>query len=162
MNNSIAINLDAVSPVGLNLQQLKQSEYFGEEYGTLLKNSAGSLTQAYGYDVSSTFMVAKHDLRPNDLQTEILNLFLEKFFLIEDQIDPQRLQFTITKAMDDEICINRKAAVGGRVKIIINDDGVIAFSFLPDPAASGCATVLDFYSKDKLGFKGLSYLFFGL
>jgi hypothetical protein len=132
MNNTTAINLIGDSPVGLNLQQLRQSEYFGDEYIAVLKNSEGSLTQVYGYDVSSTFMVAKHDLRPNPLQTEILNTFLYEFFLIEDKIDPQRLQFTITKAMDDEICINRDASFGGRVKVIIHDDGVIALSFLPD------------------------------
>lgn len=158
--SNITINPDSDQANGLDLRQLKQSEYFREkEYNNLLKDNAGSLTQVYGNDVNSIFIVAQQYLSPNGLQIEILKYFLEAFLYIEDKIDPERLKFSITKAADDEICINRKATGSGRVKIIINDDGIIAFSYLPSTNIDSKG-VLDFYNKGNTDFETLSYNFF--
>jgi hypothetical protein len=156
------ITLNAANAVGsgMNIQQLKQSKCFGQtEYDKVLKDNEGTLTQVYGDDVNSIFWVAYNNLIPNKLQTEILHLFQEKLHYIEKQIDPERLKFTITKAMDDEICINRKATSGGRIKLIINDDGVIAFSFLPDKGNKR-EKVLDFYIMSSVDFETLAFDFF--
>ena len=160
MNNVITINTNNKSESGLDLQKLKESNYMRDkEYNGLLKENAGSLTQAYGNDTLSRFRVAYQYLMPNDLQIEILDLFRSALITIENKIDPERLKFTITKAMDDEICVNRQATNDGRVKLIVNDDGVIALSFEPNKG-SNKNSVLEFFNKDTADFETLAYYFF--
>lgn len=162
INITINPHPNKTSDSGLDIQRLKESSYFRdrEEYSDLVKNNAGSLTQAYGNDASSIFMVAYQDLVPNAIQMEILSSFLLALISIENMIDPERLKFTITKAMDNEICINRPATTGGRVKLIINDDGVIALSYLPNKTSQR-KSELEFYDKNT-EFESLAYSFFKL
>jgi hypothetical protein len=157
--NNITINPNNKSESGLDLQKLKESNYLRDkEYDEILKVNSGSLTQAYGNDTVSIFRVAYQDYMPNDLQIEILDLFRSALLNIEKEIDPERLKFTITKAMDNEICVNRNATNGGRVKLIVNDDGVIALSFLPNKI-SNKKSELEFYEKNIVDFELLAYLF---
>jgi hypothetical protein len=158
--NSITINENNKTEAGLDLQKLKESNFMRENgYNELLKDNAGSLTQAYGNDTISTFRVAYQNLKPNDLQIEILDLFRAALMVIEDKIDPERLRFTITKALDDEICINRAATSGGRVKLIINDDGVIALSYIPSKTSSK-KSALEFHDQENADYEALAYTFF--
>ena len=159
--SNINLNIPEDVESGMNIQQLKQSKYFEgiEYYDKVLENNNGTLTQVYGDDVNSVFLVAHKKLLPNKEQTEILHFFQEKLNYVEKQIDPERLRFTITKAMDDEICINRKATSGGRIKLIINDDGVIAFSFLPDKGNKE-KKLLTFHTVDTADFESLAFTFF--
>ena|ERR1035438_3662209 len=158
--NKITINYESIADTGLNINQLKQSNCFSSEYEHLFQDSKGALTQVYGDDVDSIFEVAISKLNPNDIQVEILQGFQEQLKYIENCIDPERLKFTITRAMDNEICINRKATTGGRVKLIINEDGTIALSFLPDKG-SNQGKSLDFYSiENQDNFERIAYDFF--
>lgn len=159
--SNIKLNTSDVKDSGLNIQELKESQCFGSsEYDKILENNEGALTQAYGNDVNSIFLVAYKSFSPNPSQIEILQSFENSLHYIEQQIDPKRLKFTITKAEDDEICINRKAETSGRVKIIINDDGVIAFSYLPDKYSKN-ENVLEFYRpKENIDFESLVFRFF--
>jgi hypothetical protein len=160
MSSSITINVSNRVESGLDLQKLKESNYMRDrEYDNLLAITAGSLTQAYGNDAISVFRVAYQDLLPNDLQIEILDRFRAALIVIENMINPDRLRFTITKAMDDEICVNRPATNGGRVKLIVNDDGIIALSFIPN-RESAYNDVLEFYNLNSVDFELLAYSFF--
>jgi|SRR5579871_4107925 len=160
MNNT-TINIINSNNGGLNISQLKQSQIFNKDYECLWKenNKVETSTQSYGNDVGNIFKVAIINLLPNEIQNEILNSLQEKLIFIEKQIDPDRLLFSITKAMDDEICINRNASSGGRVKLIVNDDGVITLSYLPDKNSKK-EKVLDFYSKENVDFENLVYQIF--
>jgi hypothetical protein len=158
--SNITINPQSKSDnSNFNPSALKQSTFFKNSYSELIDNIKGSLTQAY-QDVDNIFLIANKDFTPTDLQLCTLAKFRDVFCQISEAIDPLRNNFTITKAMDDEICINRKTTSEGRAKIIIHEDGTFALSFLPysgNPAPS----FLEFYRIDNADIESLSYSFFG-
>ena len=143
---------------GVNIQQLQQTEFGNEAYYKMAEQVKGTLTQTYVIDVDDIFIHAYAKLEPNEEQYAVLLKFQESLIGIEEKIDPDRLTFSITKAVDDEICINRNASSGGRVKIIIHDDGLIAYSFIPE-IGNHKPKELSFYESDTLDFEGLSYQF---
>ncbi len=142
----------------LDFQELRQSELLSDIYLKIADQIKGSLTQTYIYDADEIFGRAYTELAPSAAQLDILGSFQVVFNYIEKQIDPLRQKFTITKTVDDEICINRKASSGGKVKIIINEDGIITLSFIPDKEL-GRSNFLEFYDE-LVDFEMLSFKFF--
>jgi hypothetical protein len=126
-------------------------------YNDVFEKASGPLSLVEDNDVRSKFDVAIATLNPNPLQISLLYHFLESFASIENEIDPNRLNFEITKAMDDEICITKTSELGVS-KIILNDDGVVALSFISFKSVDK-KDVLDFYTIDNLDYEGLSFSF---
>jgi hypothetical protein len=97
-------------------------------YENNLESLSAPVTINYDNNSDSKFENSYTLLYPNPIQTTILQEFRKYFNLVETQIEPDKIDFSITKAMDDEICINKKTK-NGLAKIIINDDGVVVFTF---------------------------------
>lgn len=117
----------------------------------------GSLTTVADNDAISKINIAMTSLNPTPEQANALNEFHSAFKFIETRIDPLRLNFDISKALDDEICINRTSDFGV-FKIIIHEDGLIAYSFI---SYKGVAKndILDFHA-DNIDYETLTYNFF--
>lgn len=154
--NNVTLNPQQTQYSSLNISRLKQSE-FSELYNDILEHVKGALTMPYGDDVGSIFLVGHACQSPNEIQADTLRKFQQCFEFIEKSIDPERLKFSITKAADEEICLNRPATSGGRVKLIVHDDGVIALSYLPKSADG---KILEFYNRGEADFEALTYSFF--
>ncbi len=159
--NSITINTANNTDSNISIQQLRQSKFNRAQYDKLMAETKGSLTISYGDDVDGTFLIANTNLTINDVQQKVIDSFREQFKIIEKTIDPERLKFSITGAMDGEICINRKSTFDGRVKLIIHDDGLIALSFVSSSYNNG-KDILEFFNLENTDFEQLSYRFFSL
>lgn len=156
--NDLTLNsqptFDGINKYGL-LQS--ESEYVREIYAAVFEKVKGSYTTISDNDASGRFDVAIATFQPTDLQLDQLLSFKDAFKTVETKIDPNRLKFSIAKALDNEICINKESA-SGLSKIIIHDDGLIAFSFI---SFSGVEKpdVLEFYDCD-LDYEQLAYQLF--
>ncbi len=117
----------------------------------------GSLTTVADNDATSKINIAMTSLKPTAEQVNALNEFHSAFKFIETRIDPLRLNFDISKALDDEICINRTSDFGVS-KIIIHEDGLIAYSFISYKGVDKI-DILDFYS-DSIDYETLTFNFF--
>lgn len=154
--SNLVVNTDAKNSSKLSLSELRQSQVY-DKVGLLPKLS-GTLTQTYGANVWDIFL-STISLQPTEAQQKVLELFKETFVSIEEAIDPNRQEFTISKGTDDEICISRKASTGGRVVIIIHEEGQIALSFIPTPENNTYGEELSFLDN-TVDIEGLSYQFF--
>lgn len=144
---------------GLNKYSLLESSdsKIQQIYEDVFYTLEGSLTTVSDNDAVSKFNVAKASLSYSETQLNILSSFQDVFQQIETQIDPEKLNFFITQAMDGELCINRTSEQGIS-KIIINEDGVVAYSFIPYKGVD-LKDVLEFIPSEK-DFEKYSYCFF--
>jgi hypothetical protein len=111
----------------LQLLNIDSSE-INSIYESNLETLGAPITINYDNNSNSKFQNCYVLLHPNAIQTTILQEFRKYFNLVETQIEPDKIDFSITKALDGEICINKKTN-NGLAKIIINDDGVVVFTF---------------------------------
>lgn len=148
---------------GLNKYQLLQSgsEDITAIYEKIFEGTEGSLTMVIDNDAISKFRVAIVTYTPTGVQCGILEKFENSFRNIENEIDPDRLSFTVTKAYDDEICINRTSELG-LSKIIINDDGVIAFSFIAYKDVQRNDILLFWDAPQDQDYESITYKFLSL
>jgi len=161
--SNLTINPSSKGGSPLNVLFLNESSFGKKSYERIVEQQKGSLTQNYVADVIDIYSEALFKLESDTepLQIEILRTFAYHHDILAKTIDPNRHDFTITTASDGEICINRKVSNGGRVKIIIHDEGLIAFSYLPgklDPEKER----LDFFNYSKIDIEKLLYNFFAL
>lgn len=147
---------------GLNKYDLLQtvSEDVKKAYGDIFDKVEGSLTTVSDNDTSQKIKVAIVTLQPYKVQLEILLRIQEAFSAIENNIDPTRLQFTITKAMDDEICINRNSDFG-LSKIIINEDGIVIRTFTAYRNITS-SDEFEVYEHGVNDYEHLAYKFFSV
>ena len=158
--SNLSMNVqDVKQNAGLNIQELKQSEIWNNANNDLILLNNNSLTQVYGGDVSAIFRTAYFKLSMSELQYSIVNAFQECFLSIESKIDPQRLTFTITESVDNEICINRKASTGGLVKLCIENDDIM-LSFIPDKQNSKSKSIDFFTYGEDADLESITYRFF--
>jgi hypothetical protein len=141
----------------LNTVKLKQSSYFDELYNKGLNLNNDALTQRYGNDAATIFKFSFVQFELSDFQSNILASFQENFSDVEEAIEPERLKFSITAAMDNEICINRKTANGELVKIIIHEEATVAFSYISNNPEND---LLEFYDEEQVDFEFMTYRFF--
>ena len=115
----------------INRQDLMSAESVevNDSYSKTLQNLANAVTSVI--DNNSTAKIENaidlFDLSP--IQTDILNHFKLAFQETEKKMEPDKIDFSISKAMDNEICLN-KFTKEGVSKIIINDDGFVVYSFI--------------------------------
>lgn len=151
---------DKKSPNGTNKYSLlqSQSKEITDAYAEVFAKVEGSLTTVADNDATTKFNVAFNSLNPTESQIEVLNYLQSSFKYIEKVIDPVRLNFDITRALDDEICINRIDESIGVSKIIIHEDGLVAHSFI---AFKGVAKndKLDFFDNG-VDYETLTFNFF--
>jgi hypothetical protein len=159
----ITLTPGGLSAKGINKYALLQSasEEITAEYEVVLKNVEGSLTTVADNDTSSKFNVAMATLSPNEIQTSILQKIEQSFKSIQETIDPDRLQFSIVEAEDNEICIFRRSS-NGISNIIINDDGVTAYSFIAYKNIPKQDTLVFFDNGDEMDCEHLALKFFSL
>ncbi len=157
MSNQV---ITQTSKEGLNKYKLLNtaSEEFKQAYEAVFEIAEGSLTTVSDNDAAGKIRVAMNLYSPNEEQVRQLQNFLAAFKAIESQIDPEKLSFFITKATDDEICINRTMS-SGISKLIIHDDGLIAYSYI-SYTSDQSKDELTFYATDQLDFESLSYQLF--
>lgn len=153
----ITVKINAVN--GTNKYSLLQSQSpeIIDIYENVFAKVEGSLTTVVGNDAISKFNVAIASLQPTLLQNDAINNLKTSFRDIESKIDPIRLNFTIAKALDNEICINRVSEIGVS-KIIIHEDGVIAYSFIGFKQTDK-QDVLDFF-EGIIDYELITYKFF--
>lgn len=163
MNNTVTINVDALSEQGgVNKMELLQSKRpdIVERYEAVFAKVEESFTTVTDNDSQHKIRVAVAVLCPNELQTAILYSIAEALKEVEQKIDPNRLQFTITKAMDDEICLNRTSA-NGLAKIIINEDGLVVLTFTAVKESAKANQFIP-YTEGIGDYEALAYDFFAL
>ncbi len=132
-----------------------------QQYEEVLEQVEGSLTTVADNDTLSKLQVAITKFEPFPEQIEKILKFQKSFDAIEDQIDPERLQFEVDKAADDEICIFRKSEHGVS-NIVINEDGSVALSFIAFKGASK-TDVFSFYeAHEEADFESFVLTFFSL
>ena len=147
----------------LNKYELLQSKSSDvvDIYKKIFEQVEGSVTTVSDNDSGTRINIAISNLNPNEIQVKCLRFFQKAFKYVESCIDPARLNFTVTLAEDDEICINRISDIGVS-KIIIHEDGLIAHSFISFKL-SDKKDILDFYDDcetidyESLTFKLFSY-----
>jgi len=145
--------------IGTNKYSLLQSHSkdVTNAYEQVFAVMDGSLTTVSDNDATSKINIAMTSLKPTAEQIIALNEFHAAFKYIETRIDPLRLNFDITKALDEEICINRVSDFGIS-KIIIHEDGLIAYSFIAYKNISK-EDILDF-QLDGVDYESLTFKFF--
>lgn len=148
---------------GINKHALLQStsEFIVQAYAQVFERIEGSLTTVADNDTTSKFKVAMATLEPNRTQIDILQKIEDSFKSVESVIDPVRLQFTITEAQDNEICINRHS-MNGVSTIIINDDGITAYSFIAYKNVPRNNVLEFFEDRNQLDCEHLAFKFFSL
>jgi hypothetical protein len=134
-----------------------QSQDIIDIYSDVFSSVEGSLTTVVDNDVESIINIAVNQLTPSNEQILELNKFRDAFNYIESVIDPEKLNFTITKAVDDEICINH-ISKNGVSKIIIHEDGMIAQSFVAFNGVDKKDSI-EFY-EGNIQYQQLAYKFF--
>lgn len=149
------------SKSGINKYQLLQSDSddIRLAYEQVFSKVNGSLTTVVDNDSTSKFNVAINSFSSiTPEQLECIKQIETAFVYIERQIDPNRLYFSITRASDNEICINRSNE-SGLSKIIVHEDGLIALSFIafrgvdkPDSLA--------FYEEPQPNYESIVFRFF--
>lgn len=95
-----------------------------------------------------------------NVQTIQLNLIKEGFILIQTIIDPTKLCFfESSKGSDDELILRRESE-NGVSKLIIHDDGAIAYWFIAFKESQK-ANIRNFYHlNEKIDFEVITYNFF--
>lgn len=133
----------------LNKYELLQSERdeVKEYYNEVFEKVQGSYTTVSDNDLQDKFKVAIELLEPSENQVSFLKCLSLNFLEIESLIDPVKLQFDISRAIDHEIVLSRRSE-DGISNIIINDDGSIAFSFIAYKNSSK-ADVYQFYDVEE-------------
>ena len=126
-------------------------------YKEVFSKTEGSFSTVSDNDAITKFNVASAQFDPTVEQMETMNKLATSFKKIESEIDPTRLNFYISKATDNEICINRESDTGIS-KIIIHEDGIIGLSFIAF-INSNKKNNLEFYETDA-DFESLTYKFF--
>ena len=126
-------------------------------YNVVFKNAEGSFTTVSNNDTTSKFNVAIMQFNPTEEQSKAISNLITCFKEIERIIDPKRLNFSVTQAMDNEICVNRISEIGIS-KIIIHEDGVLALSFIAFKGIEKKST-LDFV-ENETDYEELAYKFF--
>lgn len=151
-----------LSSDGLNKYDLLQSVSpdIRQAYENIFNKVEGSLTTVSDNDTVQKIRVAIATLQPNKYQTDILLKISDAFSSIETSIDPTRLQFNITKATDDEICMNRISDKGFST-IIINEDGVVVLSFIAHKGVNE-SDIFEVFETNITDYEGFSYKFFAL
>jgi hypothetical protein len=164
MDNELTIDISVVRQnQGLNKYTLLQSESeeILNEYNEVLEPIQGSLTTVSDNDVQSKFTVAVNNLKMTEEQLKTVNKFQHSFNDIQTMIDPNRLQFDIEKAMDDELCIFRNSD-NGISNIIIHEDGSLAISFI-GYKNSNKKDLFEFYeSEDDTDYESIALKFFSI
>jgi hypothetical protein len=127
-------------------------------YNNVFSTVEGSLTTVIDNDAESKYNIAINSLKPTCEQLEALDKFKTAFKKIEKLIDPEKLNFNIAAAFDNEICINRVSDFGIS-KIIIHDDGLIARSFISYKGVHNKKDILDFY-EDDVDYESITLKFF--
>ena len=135
-----------------------QSQDINDIYNNVFSTVEGSLTTVIDNDAESKFNIALNSFYPKNEQLKALEGFQIAFKNIEKVIDPAKLNFTISKALDDEICLNRILEIGIS-KIIIHDDGLIARSFIGYKGDHNKKDSLDFY-ENEVDFESITLKFF--
>lgn len=150
---------DKKSANGTNKYSLlqSQSKEIRDAYEEVFAKVEGSLTTVADNDATTKFKVAFNSLHPTACQIEVLNNLQSSFKDVEKIIDPVRLNFEITKALDDEICINRASDLGIS-KIIIHEDGLIAYSFVAFKNVAKNDSLVFF--EEGVDYEAITYHFF--
>lgn len=160
MNNlSVANPKNEMDSFFLNLSSLSTAVNYQAALELINK---GGLNQTYG-DINSKFELALAILSPNEDQTEILHEFQSVISHVQKVIAPDRLLFYITKAGDDEICINRSTRNQGVAKIIIHPEKLIALSFITPMKEPSTNNYLEFFNEEEnsnTDFEMIIYKFF--
>lgn len=145
---------------GINRYDLLQSasEEVIRAYKQVLEPVSGSFTVVADNDAEAKIRVALAQLRPTEAQAQVLRA-LGVTLRGLNLTDPKRMNFTVARAQDDEIYL-RRCSLAGVSKLIINDDGSIAYSFLGLPGAIR-PDVLQFVEEPSNNdWEGLAYSFF--
>lgn len=138
MTLSYDLEMNATIDVAVNINSSRINKYLlmqssdaelVEIYNAVFDTTKGSLTVASDNDAHSKIKIAIANLNPTNLQEIVLEKLSCAFASIEKSIDPDRLQFDITKGFDDEIYVNRTSKEGVST-LIINDDGSHTYSFI--------------------------------
>ncbi len=136
-----------------------ESEEVKSFYQKITDPLAGSLTTVLDNDASSKFNVAYQELNPLQEQRWALEALQTAFQKIDLEIDPDRLNFYLSKAQDDEICINRRSPLG-ITTLIVHEDGTLALSFIALPE-SGVSDSLEFLDNPAtVDWEKVAYWFF--
>lgn len=133
---------------------LSKTDEVRTTYEKVFTRVEGSLTTVSDNDAASRIVVAINNLQPSEPQVGCLNEFIAAFKYVEKCIDPSRLNFTVTKSVENEICINH-FSTDGLSKIIIDEDGSIAHSFISYKGINKPDS-LEFYEGD-IDFEVLTY-----
>jgi len=164
MNNEIIIDSKNNLPnSGLNKYSLLgiHDDDIAQIYSNIFNNVEGSLTVASDNDAVTKINIARANLNLTPFQIKVLDSFKNAFVEIENNIDPNRLLFSISKSLDDEVCITRFSELGIS-KIIINESELIAYSFIAYKNV-GQKDILDFYTFEfNIDFETVSFNFFSL
>ena len=163
MSNTITINPAATNTqCGINKMDLLQSKDPDtlKMYRDVFASTEDSYTTVVDNDSVQRIKIAATTLQPNSSQLDILLQIKDAFNEVETKIDPSRLQFNVTKAADDEICINRTSS-NGLAKIIINDDGLIVLTFTAFRGINKPDSFIP-YTEGVADYEALAYAFFAL
>lgn len=142
-----------------NLYSLEESVAYQAAYSNIRSEVRGALSLTYGHDIPSKFKAAQAALSPNAGQDKLLSRLQEALLSIEKEIEPEKLELEpFRKGSDDEIYIIRHSDKGVS-KIIVHDDGLLAYSFI---GFKGCTVPDDLvfvHDVTALDFESFAYRF---
>ncbi|TAF73171.1 MAG: hypothetical protein EAZ53_13555 [Bacteroidetes bacterium] len=135
----------------MNIAELNvvESQSIKESYKKDFSNSEPSLVVNLVNDLDASFDIAHTKFSMTNEQIKCIELLRVCFLKLQSVMDPNRLYFTFSNAVDGEICLNR-ISENGISKLIINEDGVLAYSFISYKNSTK-KDVLDFFTNEVDG-----------
>ena len=162
MSNITTIRTNERSSTPLDVNVLNESLYMKHSIAPFIKEQDGTVTQSYANDVDQMYKEAHFRIpTANSAFQKVLTNFRDAHRQFVDLVDPERFESTLTPTVEGELCLTRTATIGGRVKLVMDED-LITFSYLPAERNSS-KEILDFHNPEQFvaeDYKKLLYRFF--
>lgn len=156
MSNITTARPNRASGSPLDVNVLNESLYMRESAASFIKEQEGTITQSYANDVNRMYENAILKDKPGRTLLKVLSMLWAAHRSFVDLVEPERFESVLSTTIEGEFCLTRNATVGGRVKLVIDED-LITFSYLPEKRDSA-KEILSFYKPDSLEAKDYTNL----